>query len=155
VSFFADYGPPDDGVTGFRTVAGPEQGLSRMLLVVGRLPPGQRPVHLHFGEELLHVISGRLLMRVGDDRRECGPDAVIAVPAGVWHGFTVLEEAVLEVAAEQRIGAAYPVRRPNGRVDLVEVYRKDMPWGRRPPDGTSWTLDTDMQHILDSLGMHV
>lgn len=155
MGFFADSGPPGSGVTGFRTVAGAGHGLSRLLLVVGRLLPSERPVHLHFGEEMLHVVSGRLLIRVGDDRRECGPDAVVAVPAGVWHGFRVLEETVLEVVAEQRMGAVYPVRRPGGHTDLVEVHRKDMPWGRPPPEGTSWTLDTDMRRILDSLDMHV
>lgn len=89
------------------------------------------PVHLHFGEELLHVLSGRLLVRVKDDRRECGPGDVIAVPAGVWHGFRVLEETVLEVVAEQGIGTVHPVRRADGHVDLVEVHREDMPWGDR------------------------
>jgi quercetin dioxygenase-like cupin family protein len=156
MSFFADYGPPDSGVTGFRTVAGAGHGLSRLLLVVGRLLPGEvGPVHLHFGEEVLHVVSGRLLIKAGDDRHECGPDAVIAVPAGIWHGFRVLEETVLEVVAEQRIGTVYPVRCSDGHVDLVEVYRTDMPWGRLPPDGTSWTPDTDMRRILDSLDMQV
>jgi quercetin dioxygenase-like cupin family protein len=156
VSLFASFGPPDSGEAGFRTVAGPTHGLSRLLLAVGRLPSGEvGPVHLHFGEEVLHVVSGRLLIRAGDDRRECGPGEVIAVPAGIWHGFRVLEDTVLEVVAEQRIGTAYPVRRPDGQVDLVEVYRKDMPWGRQPPKGTGWTPDTDMRRMLDSLGIDV
>jgi hypothetical protein len=34
--------------------------------------------------------------------------------------------------------------------DLVEVYRPDMPWGRPPLDGTSWTSDVGLRHILDS-----
>jgi len=156
VSFFVDWGPPGGGAAGFRTVAGAEHGLSRLLLAVGRLPSGQAgPVHLHFGEELLYVLSGRLLVRVKDDLRECGPGDVIAVPAGVWHGFRVLEETVLEVVAEQRIGTVHPVRRADGQVDLVEVYREDMPWGRPPPEDTGWTLDAEMQSILGSLAMEV
>jgi quercetin dioxygenase-like cupin family protein len=153
---FAAYGPPDSGMAGFRTVAGAEHGLSGLLFAVGRLPSGDvGPVHLHFGEEVLHVVSGRLLIRAGDERRECGPGEVIALPAGRWHGFRVLEETVLAVLAEQRIGTVYPVRRPDGQVDLVEVYRKDMPWGRPPPEGTGWTPDADMQRILDCLDMEV
>jgi quercetin dioxygenase-like cupin family protein len=156
MSFFAGYGPPDSGAAGFRTVAGTGRGLSRLLLAVGRLTPDQAgPVHLHFGEEVLHVVSGRLLVRVADDRRECGPGAVIAVPAGTWHGFQVLAETVLEVVAEQRIGTVYPVRLADGQVDLVEVYREDMPWGRPPPEGTGWTPDADMERILDSLATEV
>lgn len=154
MSFFADYVLPEGGVTQFRLVAGAGQGLSRLLLVVGRLLPGERPVHMHFGEEMLHVLSGRLLIRAGDHRHECGPDSVIALPAGVWHGFRVLEETVLEVVAEQQMGTVYPVRRRDGDVDLVEVYRKDLPWGRPPPEGASWTLDAEMRTILESLDMH-
>jgi quercetin dioxygenase-like cupin family protein len=150
VSFFSVYGPPDNDAAGFRTVAGAPQGLSRLLLAVGRLPSGDvGPVHLHFGEEVLHVVRGRLLVRVGPQTRECGAGEVVAVPAGIWHGFRVLEETVLDVVAEQQIGTVYPVQRPGGGVDLVEVYRPDMPWGRPPPDGTTWTSDVELRHVLD------
>jgi quercetin dioxygenase-like cupin family protein len=156
VSFFAGFGPPDGGVAGFRVVAGNANGLSRVLLAVGRLPSADvGPVHLHFGEEVLHVVSGRLLIRAGDLRRECGPGDVIAVPSGTWHGFRALENTVLEVVAEQRIGTVFPVRRPGGGVELVEVHRPDMPWGRPPPDGGEWTSDTDMRGILDAVDMDV
>ncbi len=96
-------------------------------------------------------VDGRLVMRVGAERRECGPGDVVTVAAGEWHGFQVLEEAVLEVVAEQRIGTVYPVRAAGGGVDLVEVHRPDMPWGRAPRDGTSWTDDVEMRRILDNL----
>jgi mannose-6-phosphate isomerase-like protein (cupin superfamily) len=139
------FGPPADGAPGFRTVV----ALSRLLLVVGRLPAGDHgPVHLHYGEEILHVLSGRLLVRHGDDERECGPGDTVAVPAGVRHGFDALEETVLEVVAEPGIGTVYPVRRDDGEVDLVEVFRRDMPWGRPPPDGVSWTDDPEMARVL-------
>jgi len=122
------------------------------LLAVGRLPAMDAgPVHLHYGEEVLHVRGGRMLVRIGKQRRECGPGDVITVPAGEWHGFQALEETVLEVIAEQRIGTVYPVRAADGRLELVEVYRQDMPWGRSPRDGTSWTDNTEMRRILDNL----
>jgi hypothetical protein len=151
---FAGYGPP--AVAGFRVVAGAPNGLSRLLLAVGRLPSADLgPVHLHYGEEVLHVVSGLLLVRAGDHRRECGPGAVVAVPAGTWHGFRALEETVLEVVAEQRIGTVFPVRRPDRGVELVEVYRRDMPWGRPPPEGVDWTTDAGMRAILDAVDMDV
>jgi quercetin dioxygenase-like cupin family protein len=152
VSAFTTYGPPTDSAAGFRVVVGAPTGLSRLLLAVGRLPAGDvGPVHLHYGEEVLHVLDGRLVVRVGTQRRECGPGDVVTVAAGEWHGFEALEETVLEVVAEQRIGTVYPVRAGNGGVELVEVHRPDMPWGRAPRDGTSWTDDSEMRRIFDNL----
>ena len=152
MSAFSTYGPPGGSAAGFRVVAGAPSGLCRLVLAVGRLPAGDvGPVHLHYGEEVLHVLDGRLLVRVGAERRECGPGEVVTVAAGEWHGFQVLQETVLEVVAEQRIGTVYPVRAGDGGVDLVEVHRRDMPWGRAPRDGTSWTDDAEMRRILANL----
>lgn len=153
---FGSHRPPDSGAAGFRVVAGSGNGLSRLLLAVGRLRSTDAgPIHLHHGEEVLHVVSGRLLVRAGDERRECGPGDVVAVPAGVWHGFRALAETVLEVVAEQRIGTVFPVRCTDGRVEEVEVHRTDMPWGRPPPSGSSWTSDAEMQRILDAVDLEL
>jgi mannose-6-phosphate isomerase-like protein (cupin superfamily) len=156
MSAVTKFGPPAEGRAGFRVVAGASTGLSRLLLAVGRLSADDLgPVHLHYGEEVLHVLAGRLLVRIGRQRRECGAGDVIIVPAGEWHGFQAIEETVLEVAAEQRIGTVYPVRATDGGTDLVEVYRQDMPWGRPPADGTAWTNDTEMRQILENLALDV
>jgi mannose-6-phosphate isomerase-like protein (cupin superfamily) len=152
MTVFARHGAPDEA--GFRVVAGSGNGLSRLLLAVGRLGvAADGPVHLHHGEEVLHVVTGRVLVRVGDQRRECGPGDVIAVPAGMWYGFRALAETVLEVVAEQRIGTVFPVRRTDGRIEEVEVYRTDMPWGRPPPAGAPWTGDAEMQRVLDAVAL--
>lgn len=146
------FGPPDGDRPGFRVVSGAPSGLDRLLLAVGRLPTGDHgPVHLHEGEEILHVLSGRLRVRVGSESADAGPGDVVAVPAGVPHGFEVLQEALLEVVAEQRIGTFYRVRDDDGTVRLVEVHRTDMPWGRPPPAGADWTTDAELRHILDRL----
>jgi mannose-6-phosphate isomerase-like protein (cupin superfamily) len=156
MTVFANYGPPDGEVGGFRVVAGSGTGLSRLLLAVGRMHSTDAgPIHLHHGEEVLHIVSGRLLVRAGDERRECGPGDVVAVPAGVWHGFRALAETVLEVVAEQRIGTVFPVRHADGRVQEIEVHRTDMPWGRPPPPGASWTSDAEMRRILDAVDLEV
>src|SRR4051794_33250343 len=119
----------------FTVVVGAEQGLKRLLFVVGVLEPGQvSPVHLHYGEEILIVSRGRIRLRLGDDRHECGPGSTIMIPAGTWHGFQALEEAELHLMAEQQIGTVYPVLGEHG-IEPLEVYRPELPWGRPPPEG--------------------
>ena len=146
------FGPPDRDRPGFRLVCGAPTGLKRLLLAVGRLPAGDHgPAHLHEGEEILHVLSGRLRVRIDDESVDAGPGSVVAVPAGALHGFDATEETLLEVIAEQRIGTLYRVRDDDGAVRTVEVHRTDMPWGRPPPEGSEWTSDAELHHILGHL----
>lgn len=143
------FGPPAGDRPGFAVVAGAPTGLARLLLAVGRLPAGDHgPEHLHEGEEILHVLSGRLRVRIDGESVDAGPGTVVAVPAGALHGFDAAEETLLEVVAEQRIGTLYRVRDDDGGVRTVEVHRADMPWGRPPPEGHSWTSDAELRHIL-------
>jgi hypothetical protein len=54
---------------------GSRHGLSRLVLAVDRLPSGDvGPVHLLLGEEVLHVVRSRLLVRAGhgESRVRCG-----------------------------------------------------------------------------------
>jgi hypothetical protein len=99
----------------------------------------------------LRVVSGRIRIRCGDQQRVCAAGDLVVVPPGVLHGFRVLEETVLEVVAEYDIGTLYPVTRDDGRVELVEVHRPDMPWGRAPGPGRAWTADEEMQALLGRL----
>src|SRR5215217_3266928 len=58
---------------GFHVVAGSTDGLQRLMVVSGRLPAGNGggPVHAHLGDEVLRIISGEIIVRVGDERRLC------------------------------------------------------------------------------------
>jgi hypothetical protein len=68
VTYFARYHEPDSG---FATVAGREDGLSRIVLA-GQLAAGEGgPVHLHHGEEILRILSGELDVTVAPERRRC------------------------------------------------------------------------------------
>jgi quercetin dioxygenase-like cupin family protein len=148
---FESFTPPPPGAAGFEVVAGRRQGLQRVMWVVGRLPQGDTgPIHAHEGDEVLRVVSGQILVRSGDEERLCRSGDLVVVPPGVLHGFRVVEETVLEVVAEYDIGTLYPIRTSAG-VELVEVFRPDMPWGRRPPDGQAWTSDEQVRQILDQL----
>ena len=121
---------------GFRVVAGRPNGLHRVMLVVGHLPAGEYGrVHLHRGEEILRVISGELLIRVGDQRKVCSPGDVAIVPPDTLHGYRAHVDTTLEVIAEYEIVTLFPVPDGRGGRRLVEVFRQDMPWGRRPDDG--------------------
>jgi hypothetical protein len=102
---------------------------------------------VHHGDEVLRVVSGEILVRCGDSRRVCGPGDLIVVPPDVPHGFRVLEETVMEVVAEYDIGTLYPVTSADGVVELVEVYRRDLPWGRHPPPGEPWTSDAELDEL--------
>lgn len=149
---FTEFPTPPPGSVGFTVVAGRPHGLQRLMWVAGRLPIGDiGPLHAHEGDEVLRVVSGEVLIRCGDEQRLCTAGELLVVPPGVLHGFQVVQDTVLEVVAEYEIGTLYPVRTVSGRVELVEVYRQDMPWGRPPPEGEDWTSDEDLRSILGRL----
>ena len=103
------------------------------MLVYGQLPAGDRgAVHHHGGDEIIRVRSGRILFRVGEERRVCGAHDIAVIAPGVKHGFIVEEAAAIEVIAEQEMGSFYLVADPNGRQRVVEVFRDNVPWDRRP-----------------------
>lgn len=142
---------PEGGAVGFRVVAGREHGLQRTMFVVGRLQAGDHgPMHLHHGDEILRILEGEMLIRVGEECKTCRSGDVVVVPPDVLHGFRAMTDATLEVVAEYDIGTVFPVRNGRGERDLVEVFRRDMPWGRQPPHGR-WTTDAEMHAILDRL----
>lgn len=144
-----------DAETGFRVVAGREHGLERTMFVVGCLPAGDHGVmHLHRGDEVLRILDGEMLIRVGDERRTCGPGDVVIVPPDVLHGFRAITRATLEVIAEYDIGTLYPVRDEHGDRQLIEVFRRDLPWCRTPPNG-HWTTDSELRGILDRIDVDV
>jgi mannose-6-phosphate isomerase-like protein (cupin superfamily) len=61
----------------------------------GALQPGgfAPPLHLHREmAECLYLLSGRLDLQVGDDRREVGPGTFIGIPAGLAHTMSVRGE---------------------------------------------------------------
>ncbi len=151
---FASFDAPH--AAGFEVLAGRSQGLQRLMVAAGRLPSSDVGiVHVHHGDEVLRVVSGEILVRCGDSRRVCGPGDLIVVPPDMPHGFRVLEETVMEVVAEYDIGTLYPVTGAGGAVELVEVYRPDLPWGRRPPPGKSWTSDAELDELRARLAFDV
>lgn len=131
------------------TVAGRSNGLHRIVLAAGRLDAGEGgPAHLHHGDEILRILSGEVDVTVGHETRRCGAGDVVIIPADVPHGFTTVTGTAMEVVAEPEAVRLFPVRVDDGTTRLVEVYRSDMPWSRRPPPGFAWTSDAEMADIL-------
>ena len=146
MTYFARYEAPRSG---FTVVAGRADGLHRIVLAAGMLSTGQGgPLHLHHGEEILRILSGEADVTVGDHTRRCAGGDVVIIPADTPHRFTTITETAMEVVAELDAGQIFPVRAGDGTTGLVEVYRQDMPWSRRPPPGFAWTSDTEMEDIL-------
>ena len=72
----------------------------------GHLPPGTRPPGMHrhpHQEEKITVLSGRICVRVANDKREYGPGESVTLPRGVWHDFWVVGDEPAET-----IGRAEP-----------------------------------------------
>ena len=70
-------------------------------------------MHAHLGDEVLRIISGEIIVRVGDERRLCAAGDVAVVPPNVLHGFQVVQDTLMEVVAEYDIGTLFP--RPSTR----------------------------------------
>jgi mannose-6-phosphate isomerase-like protein (cupin superfamily) len=149
MTFFMGWREPTQ--PGFQVVAGPANGLTRLLVTTGRLPADDDGhVHLHGGDEVLVVREGELLVRVGGERRTCRPGDVVVIPAHTVHGFHTYTETTLDVIAEQDMGTYYPARGPDGVRRYVVAFRENLPWSPDPPDG-AWTSDQDYERILQAI----
>ena len=153
MTYFSTFELPAD--TGFRLVAGRAHGLQRLLLASGRLRAGDPGhMHLHAGDELLRILDGEVVVRVGDERRTCREGDVVVVPPNVLHGFRVVADTVMEVVAEQGIGTFFPVRQPDGSRRLVEVYTSS-PWNAPPPRPGEYTTEEELQRLIAAIDMEV
>ena len=52
------------------------------------------PIHEHPQEQTGYLVSGRLLLTIGEETREVGPGDSWSIPGGVPHGAETLEDAV-------------------------------------------------------------
>lgn len=155
MTYFTSSTPP--GEAGFRLVVGRPNGLRRLMVVSGRLlaATSAGPVHAHAGDEVIRVLEGELVVRVGKERRTCRQGDVAAIPRQELHGFRVVADALVEVVAEQDMGTFFPVRQADGSRRFVEVYRTDLPWSAPPPRPGEHTTDQEMEAILELVDIEV
>jgi quercetin dioxygenase-like cupin family protein len=143
------FAPPPPGRFGFTACATPAQGLRRLMLATGRLPPGDlHALHQHQGDEVLHILEGEVTLRLGDARRRCGPGDVIAVPPRTWHAMLTLTEVALAVVAELGMGTQYARADADGAWLPVPVNRRDIPWSPPLPLGGAYTTDAELAAII-------
>jgi quercetin dioxygenase-like cupin family protein len=71
-----------------RLLAGSQQTGDAVTVFEAELDKGGPPLHVHdVHDESLLVLSGTLLVRVGDETHELGPGAFVWLPKGVPHAF--------------------------------------------------------------------
>lgn len=67
----------------------------RTLMTEFRLDAGSElPRHEHPHEQTGYLVSGRLLLSIGEERREVGPGDSWSIPGGERHGAHVLAQSV-------------------------------------------------------------
>jgi len=90
----------------------PLEGIEQKTLVYGdktlmtefRLKKGARlPDHQHPHEQTGYLVKGRLLLTLGDEKRDCVPGDSWCIPSNVVHGAEIIEDSVaLEVFSPVR-----------------------------------------------------
>lgn len=115
---------------------GPQHGAGRIFRDRLRVAAGFFVgLHTHQGDESFQVVHGIVRFTAGTERKECGPGEIIFIPAGVEHGFLVLEDACLEVFSEQKMGIFATVIEPDGTRRVEEVFIPGFPSSRAVPEG--------------------
>ena len=73
----------------------------KIMLVLWKLEPGTTlPLHSHPHEQITHILEGRALVTVGEEKREVGPGDVYSAPYGSHLGHSVVvlgDEPFLEL----------------------------------------------------------
>jgi quercetin dioxygenase-like cupin family protein len=93
------------------------------------LPPGGfvPPLHLHREmAEVLYLLSGRLDLQVGDDRRTAGPGTFIGIPAGVAHTMTV--------AGDEPVKMLLIVSNPARALQMIDTLEQVFADGEPDPE---------------------
>ncbi len=103
-------------LTGFSSIAqAPEERISDkitrrvisgeqvMIVWWAILEGGHAAAHSHDNEQIFWMLSGKMEIRIGDERRVCGPGDVGVIPGGVEHEAWFPEDTqVIDVFAPPR-----------------------------------------------------
>ncbi|HET8754698.1 MAG TPA: cupin domain-containing protein [Solirubrobacteraceae bacterium] len=85
------------------------------------------PLHLHREiAEALYVLSGRLDVQVGDDRRIAVPGTFVGIPAGVAH--------TMSVAGEEPVRMLMIVSNPARALEMIDTLERAFADGEPDPE---------------------
>jgi mannose-6-phosphate isomerase-like protein (cupin superfamily) len=132
-------------------VAGPSDGTRELIVVRQRVGLSECGwLHRHDGDQIMRVLSGSLVIALGDEQRRCKRGAVAVIPPGTWHGFLGGdEEALLEVIGNHQMRTYFAIRQHDGTVAAREVHRRGVPWDAQPPTEAAYTTDAEMSDIVN------
>jgi quercetin dioxygenase-like cupin family protein len=132
-------------------VAGPSDGTRELIVVRQRVGPREHGwLHRHDADQIMRVLSGSLVIAVGDEQRRCERGAVAVIPPGTWHGFLGGDgEALLEVIGDHAMRTYFAIRQPDGTLAAREVHRRGVPWDAQPPTESAYTTDEQMSDIVN------
>ena len=133
-------------------VVGPDNGARRLFIWCTSVQAGEVvDLHRHLGEELIRVLYGRLCFHVAGETREIGPGEVVIVEPGAVHGYVTIEDAEIEIYGEIGSGIFVPKLTSNGTIQFDEVFVRDVPWSRTPPDDSQYiTRDEQLERYRTS-----
>lgn len=131
-------------------LVGPRHGASRIYIWAVEAPSGQAVgMHFHGGEEILRVLYGRLLVRVGESTRELTNGEILIVPPGVHHGYRALENTEIEVYGEIGAGEFVVFQDGEGGETVREVFMAGAPWSREPDDANLYLSHDELMRIYE------
>ena len=85
------------------------------------------PLHLHREmAEALYLLSGRLDLQVGDDRRTAGPGSFVGIPAGVAH--------TMSVVGEEPVRMLLSLSNPTRALEMVDALEQAVADGEPDPE---------------------
>jgi quercetin dioxygenase-like cupin family protein len=93
------------------------------------LPPGGFVPPLHFHREMaevLYLLSGRLDLQVGDDRRTAVPGTFVGIPAGVAH--------TMSVAGDEPVKMLLIVSNPARALQMIDTLEQVFADGEPDPE---------------------
>jgi quercetin dioxygenase-like cupin family protein len=85
------------------------------------------PLHLHREmAEVLYLLSGRLDLQVGDDRRTAVPGTFVGIPAGVAH--------TMSVAGQEPVRMLMILSNPARALEMIDTLEQAFADGEPNPD---------------------
>ena len=61
-----------------------------------RLNPGVSTDHSHPQEQMGYILSGKVEITIGDEKKVCGPEEAYHIPSHIPHGFRALGDEDVE-----------------------------------------------------------